>query len=228
MNLVSLSGSPFDYLIAFFAGTLVSFTPCVYPLIPISAGYIGVRSAGSRAKGLILSLFYVTGVAVTYSVLGVLASLTGTFFGSLSTNPVAYIIVGSVIIIFGLSMLDIFTINIPNFIKLPILKKGNYFSTFLLGLTSGFIVSPCLTPVLGSILFYLTTKKNILYGATLLFSFACGMGLLLIIIGTFSSTLISLPKVGKWAGFIKKGFSFVLIVFGLYFIYTGIVRHLAI
>ena len=132
--------------------------------------------------------------------------------------------VGVAIIIFGLSMLDLFTINIPNAVKLPVLKKGSYFSTFLLGLTSGFIVSPCLTPVLGSILFYLTTKKNILYGATLLFSFACGMGLLLIIIGTFSSTLINLPRLGKWAGFIKKAFSLVLIVFGLYFIYAGIRR----
>ena len=228
MNPVSLSGGPFDFLIAFFGGILVSFTPCVYPLIPISAGYIGLRSVGSRSKGLILSLFYVTGVALTYSLLGVLASLTGTFFGALSTNPVTYIVVGIVIMAFGVSMLDFFTINIPNIVRPPTLKKGNYFSTFLLGLTSGLIVSPCLTPVLGSILFYLTTKKNILYGATLLLSFAYGMGLLLIIIGTFSSTLINLPRLGKWSGFIKKVFSLVLIVFGLYFIYTGVIRHPAI
>lgn len=224
MNLVNLSGGPFDFLIAFFGGVLVSFTPCVYPLIPISAGYIGVRSIGSKGKGFALSLIYVTGVAVTYSLLGVIASLTGTFFGALSTNPVSYIIVGAVIIIFGLSMLDIFTINIPGAVKLPALKKGNYFSTFFLGLASGFIVSPCLTPVLGSILFYLTTKKNILYGATLLLSFAYGMGLLLIIIGTFSSELINLPKAGKWALIIKRAFSAALIAFGLYFIYTGIRR----
>ncbi|MEK6727689.1 MAG: cytochrome c biogenesis protein CcdA [Candidatus Omnitrophota bacterium] len=221
---MSLSGSPLDYLIAFFGGILVSFTPCVYPLIPISAGYIGVRAAGSRAKGLVLSLFYVTGVAVTYCVLGILASLTGTIFGAISTNPKTYLIVGIIIIIFGFSMLDLFTIKLPNIVKPASLKKGNYFSTFLLGLSSGFIVSPCLTPVLGSILFYLATKKNILYAATLLFSFAYGMGLLLILIGTFSSVLINLPKAGKWLIIVKRAFSFVLIAMGAYFIYTGIRR----
>lgn len=221
---MSLSGSPLDYLIAFFGGILVSFTPCVYPLIPISAGYIGLRAAGSRAKGLVLSLFYVTGVAITYSVLGILASLTGTIFGAISTNPKTYFFAGSIIILFGLSMLDLFTIKIPNLIKPVSLKKGNYFSTFLLGLSSGLIVSPCLTPVLGTILFYLTTKKNILYGATLLFSFAYGMGLLLVLIGTFSSVLINLPKAGKWLILIKRAFSFILIAMGVYFIYAGIRR----
>ena len=221
---MTLSGSPLDYLIAFFGGILVSFTPCVYPLIPISAGYIGVRAAGSKGKGLALSLFYVTGVAVTYSILGILASLTGTIFGAISTNPKTYLIVGVIIIIFGLSMLDLFTIKLPNIVKPASLKKGNYFSTFLLGITSGFIISPCLTPVLGSILFYSATKKNILYSATLLFSFAYGMGLLLILIGTFSSVLINLPKAGKWLIIVKRAFSFLLIAMGAYFIYTGIRR----
>lgn len=221
---MTLSGSPIDYLIAFAGGILISFTPCVYPLIPISAGYIGVNSAGSRLRGFILSLFYVTGVAVTYSLLGILASLTGTLFGSISTSPQAYLFVGVVIIIFGLSMSDLFTIRLPNIVKLPVLKKGSYLSTFLLGLSSGLIATPCLTPVLGSILFYLTTKKNILYGATLLFSFAYGMGLLLVLIGTFSAIIVNLPKSGKWLNLIKKVFSFLLIAMGIYFIYSGIRR----
>lgn len=221
---MNLSGSPIDYLIAFVGGILISFTPCVYPLIPISAGYIGINSAGSRLRGFTLSLFYVTGVAVTYSLLGILASLTGTLFGSISTSPKAYLFVGIVIIIFGLSMSDLFTIRLPNIVKLPVLKKGNYLSTFLLGLSSGLIATPCLTPVLYSILLYLATKKNILYGATLLFSFAYGMGLLLVIIGTFSAILVNLPKSGKWLNFIKKLFSFILIAMGIYFIYSGIRR----
>lgn len=219
-----LSGSPVDYLIAFLGGILISFTPCVYPLIPISAGYIGVKSGGSKFKGFTLGLVYVTGVAFTYSVLGLFASLTATIFGRISSSPLTYLFVGGVIILFGLSMLDLFTIPLPNIIKPAKLKKQNYFSTFILGLSSGLIVSPCLTPVLGSILLYLTTKKNLLYGATLLFSFAYGMGLVLILVGAFSAALLNLPKSGRWMFYIKRFLSFLLIGMGIYLIYTGLRR----
>lgn len=218
---MNLSGSPFDFVLAFAGGVLVSFTPCVYPLIPVSVGYIGVSASGSRLRGLSLSALYVTGIAVTYSLLGLLASLTGTFFGSISANPITRIVVGVIIIIFALSMLDLFAIRLPG-IKAPGLKKGNYLSTFLLGLASGLIVSPCLTPVLGSILLYLATKKNMAYGMFLLVSFAYGMGLVLILVGTFSSILVNLPKAGRWLNYIKRFFAVLLIISGLYFIINAI------
>ncbi|MDD4900094.1 MAG: cytochrome c biogenesis protein CcdA [Candidatus Omnitrophica bacterium] len=217
-----LSGNPADYLKAFFGGVLISFTPCIYPLIPISASYIGANSANSKLRGFILSLVYVTGVAVTYSILGIIASLTGTFFGKISTHPVTYIIVGVMVAIFGFSMLDFFTFPGINFIKLPALKKGNLLSTFALGLSSGLIASPCLTPVLSSILLYLATKKNMLYGATLLLSFAYGMGVILIAVGTFSSLIASIPKSGKWLNFIKRACAIILLAMGIFFIFSGI------
>ena len=221
---MQVSGSPVDYLFAFIGGVLLSFTPCVYPLIPISAGYIGAGARGSKFKGFTLSLAYVTGVALTYSILGLLASLTATIFGKISSSPVTYLFVGAVIILFGLSMLGLFTIPFPNIIKVSGHKKQGYFSTFILGLSSGLIASPCLTPALGSILVYLTTKKNLLYGVTLLFTFAYGMGLVLILVGTFSGLLMNLPKSGKWMNYIKRALSFILIGMGTYFIYSGLRR----
>ena len=221
---MTLSGTPVDYIVAFLGGVGISFTPCVYPLIPITIGYIGVKAGGSKLKGLSLSLIFVTGVAVTYSILGLLAVLSGKLFGSISSYPLTYILVGIIIILFGLSMLDLFILPLPRLIKLHTLKKENFFSTFLLGLSSGLVASPCLTPVLGSILVYLTTKKNLLYGATLLFSFAYGMGLILVIAGTFSAALVNLPKLGKWMVYIKKVLSIIIIGVGLYFIYSGIRR----
>lgn len=221
---MTLLGNPLDYFIAFFGGVLLSFTPCVYPLMPITASFIGARAAGSKLKGFTLSLVYVSGVAITYSILGLLASLMGKFFGSISSNPLTYIFVGVIVILFGISMLDIFTISLPNLFRLPILKKNNYFSTFLLGMSSGLIVSPCITPVLGAILVYLTTKRNLLYGTTLLFSFAYGMGLILVLIGTFSSILVNLPKSGRWMLYIKKLCALVLVGIGMYFIIVGIKR----
>lgn len=221
---MNLSGSPFDYLIAFFGGILVSFTPCVYPLIPVSIGYIGINSSGSKLKGFILSLVYVTGIAITYSTLGLVAVVSGKIFGSVASSPFSYILTGLVITIFGLAMFDIINIPLLNFVKLPAIKQHNYFSTFLLGIASGLIIGPCLTPVLGSILVYLATKNSIIYGATLLFTFAFGMGLILILSGIFSSFLINLPKTGRWMQQVKRLAAAVLVISGLYFIYSGITK----
>lgn len=219
---MNLSGSPFDYLIAFFGGILVSFTPCVYPLIPVSIGYIGINSSGSKLKGFILSLVYVTGIAITYSILGLVAVVSGKIFGSIAASPFSYIFTGLVITIFGLAMFDIINMPFFSFMKLPALKQHNYSSTFLLGIASGLIIGPCLTPVLGSILVYSATKHSIIYGATLLFTFAFGMGLILILSGIFSSFLINLPKTGRWMQQVKRLAAAVLVISGLYFIYSGI------
>jgi cytochrome c-type biogenesis protein len=224
MNQLNLSGNPADFFLAFLGGVFLSVTPCVYPLIPVSAGYIGARSSGSKGKGFFLSLLYVSGVAVTYSALGLVASLTGQFFGAFSANPWVQIASGGIIVLFGLSMFELFTIPLPTIIKLPAHKNKNYFSTFLLGLSSGLMISPCITPVLGTILTYLATKKNVLYGSLLLFSFAYGMGLILIVIGTFSGILTNLPRSGRWLVYIKKAWAVLLTAAGVYFIITAIGR----
>ena len=221
---MNLSGSPLDFVFAFLWGALFSFTPCVYPLIPVTVGYVGAASSGSKFKGFSLSLLYVTGMAITYSALGVIATLTGTIFGKISSYPETYIILGVIVIILGLSMLDIFVLPFPNIVKLPEIKKKNYFSVFILGMACGLIVSPCLTPALASILVYLATKRNLLYGVFLLFSFAYGAGMVLILAGTFSGFLVNLPKSGKWLVHIKRICAVITLVAGMYFIQAGIRR----
>lgn len=221
---VSVTGSPLDYVVAFFAGVLISFTPCVYPLIPISASYIGARGSGSRLKGFTLSLTYVLGIALTYAALGLVASLTGRIFGTISSHPAAYLIAGLIVIVSGIFMLDVFNVALPNLVKLPQVKKANYLSVLLLGLVSGLIIGPCTTPVLGAILGYIATKKNVVYGSMLLFSFAYGTGFVLILVGTFSSLLLSFPRSGKWLEYVKKLCAVVLIGTGAYFIFIAIRR----
>jgi len=219
---MNLLGNPIDYVLVFWYGVLVSFSPCVYPLIPVSVGYIGIESGTSKLKGLFLSLTYVTGLAVTYAILGIVASLTGRIFGEISSHPLTYIIVGTLIIIFGISMFDIFHLRMPNLVKFPAFRKQGYFSTFILGLSSGLIVGPCTTPILGTILAYLATKKSIIYGATLLFVYAYGMGLILILAGTFSALLLSLPKLGSRMLYFKRFAGMLLVLIGVYFIIFGI------
>lgn len=222
---MTLSGNPADYLFVFLGGVALSFTPCVYPLIPVILGYIGAKG-GSGLRGFTLSLAYVSGIAFTYSFLGLFASLTGKLFGSISSHPLTHILVGAVIIIFGISMLGLirapFVIN-PRATKEP-LKQKNYLSIFLLGVTSGLVISPCLSPVLGSILSYLATKNNIPYGMSLLASFAYGMGLVLILSGTFAGFLAGLPKSGRWMVYFQRLAAIILLFMGAYFLYNGIER----
>jgi cytochrome c-type biogenesis protein len=215
---MQFSGSPIDFVFAFFGGLFASLTPCVYPLIPISTGYIIGNAQNSKSKGFFLSVFYVTGIAITYSSLGVLAVLTGRMFGEFSENPVVNLIAGIVILVFGLSMFDLFNFNFTLNLKLPVHRKRSYLLALLLGLVSGFMISPCLTPILGSILAYLSTTKNVLYGGLLLLSFSYGMGLIFILVGTFGTGLTGLPKPGRWMEVVKKICAGLIVATGIYFI----------
>lgn len=216
---MALQGNPLDYISAFIGGVLVSFSPCVYPLVPVILGFIGAKGAASRLRGLSLSLVYVFGLAVTYSILGLIASLTGRLFGRVSANPVSSLVAGNACIIAGLSFFDVINISFGRALLAgKVRKTGGYFSAFLLGAASGLVAGPCTAPALGAILIYVAGRQNIIYGSTLLFAFAYGMGFLLILVGTFSSVFLSLPKSEKWFSGIRKLCGFILLAAGEYFL----------
>jgi len=220
------SGNAAAYAIALAAGILTSFTPCIYPVIPITIGYIGARSAGSRLKGFLLSLSYVIGIAVMYSALGAAAALTGRLFGQVSTSPITYLVIANVCIILGVSMLGVFDLSLPSFLTniRPGTqgKKGQgILPAFFIGLASGLIIGPCTAPVLAVMLTYVATRQNVVYGISILFTFALGLGFLLILLGTFTGLLVSMPKAGPWLEKIKKGFGWVLILVGEYLLFAA-------
>jgi len=217
---MNLAGSPLDFVLAFLAGVLFSFTPCVYPLVPITAGYIIAAASRSRLKGFLLSVIYALGVAVTYSALGLIASLTGKIFGQIAATPWPYLIVAVTCIFFGLSLWDVFKMTPPVFNAKKV-EGGSLFSVFLLGLISGLVVGPCTAPALATILVYVSTRQNLFYGAMLLFCFAYGMCALLILVGTFSGVISSLPRSGVWLGRIKKICGLILIMTGIYFLFQA-------
>ena len=205
--------------VSFLAGVLVSFSPCIYPLIPITLGITGAVSASSRIKGFIISLIFVLGVAFIYTCLGIASSLLGILFGNFFLNPITYLILAIVFLLLGGAYFGIIKINIPFFFpQLQTSSKKGLFSVFLLGIVSGLAIIPCSFPVLGAILSLISLKANIFYAGTALFLFSLGYGMLLIILGTFTSLIRRLPK--QSLGFIifTKAWGAIFIVAAIYFI----------
>lgn len=207
-------------LAAYLGGILVSFTPCTYPVVPITVAYIGAHGNVSRMKGFVLSVIYVLGMSLTYTILGAVAALSGRLFGQIQTNPWTYFIVANVCILMGLSMLGVFelTVRTPDFVTRVQSRKKGIVGSFLLGIVSGLVMGPCTTPVFAVLLGYVAASQNILMGMGLLFIFAFGMGTLLIILGTFTGLLASMPKSGAWMVRISHISGWILLAMGEYFL----------
>jgi len=205
---------------AFGGGFLVSLSPCVYPMIPIVAAYVGSRSAGekTRGKSLLLSLAYVVGMAAVYSLLGMIAALTGAFFGRISTSPWALLIMANILILVSLNILGVIPFPAWPSAKSPLPAAGGVIGAFLVGAASGLAASPCTSPVLFGLLTYVATTHSVVYGSLLVFSFSMGMGILLIVFGTFSGLAAGLPKPGQWMVGVKTAFGLLMLVLAEYYL----------
>jgi cytochrome c-type biogenesis protein len=213
------------YGAAYLAGVLVSFTPCVYPVIPITAAVIVGQGDVSAARGFVLSLFFVLGLALTYTALGVFAALTGKLFGTIQTSPLTLGVLGGLFILMGLAMLDVFQLSLERYAPRG-LTDGNrkgIFGSFMIGLTSGFILGPCTAPVLAVILGVVAARQSVFFGGSLLFVFSLGVGSLLVLVGTFAGILASLPKSGAWMIGVKKLSGIVMLAAGAYFLYSALI-----
>lgn len=212
-------GSPLAYAVAFLGGILVSFTPCIYPVLPVTVGYIGSRSGGSRRRSFLLSAAYAVGMALTYAALGMAAGLSGSVFGEATAHPLSYLLLGNVCILFALSLFDVFHFPIPAMFSRsgasPEKDRGAA-GALVVGLLSGLVVGPCTAPVLGGLLLYVGASGHPLFGATLLFTFALGMGLPVVALGTFAGLLANLPKAGGWTVKVQRGFGVLLLLAGEY------------
>lgn len=221
---MNLSGTPFDLLIAFAGGVLWSFTPCVYPLLPVVIGYVGASSCTSRRRAFVLSFSYASGTAFVYALLGVFASLGGRVMGRFAVSPLASTVSGLLIFCAGVLMSGAVKLPAIRFINLRPAEKGrgSVLFAFLLGCGSALLITPCVTPVLGSILVYLASRRNTAYGASLLLSFAYGMSLLFILAGTSGYILSRLPGSGRWLEWTKRACALLLCVSGIWFIIRGL------
>ena len=214
-----LSGNPLLALPALFlGGVLTSLTPCVYPMIPITAAIVGGQSADgvptSRMRPVLLTLTYVAGLAMVYSALGVFAGLTGTLFGSVSTNPWLYFGMANMLILAGLSMVDVVPIRVPAGIMARASNlgtAGRFSGAFAMGAMSGLVAAPCSAPVMAAVLTWVTVTHSAALGFVYLLTFSLGMCALLVAVGLSTGGLARLPRAGAWMLTVKKVFALVML-----------------
>jgi len=208
------------FIMVFAAGFLASLTPCVYPVIPIIMGYVGGRSSGKKLKGFTLSLFFVLGLSLVYSLLGVIAAKTGSLIGISFQNPVVVVAVAAIFIVMGLSLAGLFSITVPSWISSKAARghKSDILGAVLVGGVSAIIAAPCVGPVLIALLSWISQSGNVFLGFWLTFVFSLGMSVIFLVAGTFSGAIASLPRGGGWMSAVKYFFAALLIAGGIFFL----------
>ena len=209
------------FLLVFLGGLALNLTPCVYPLIPITISYFGGQSQGKKGSIVAHSVTYVIGMAVTYSILGVIAAFTGSLFGTALQYPPVLIGIALVMVILALSMFNVYELRVPAFLnQMAGGSRKGYFGTFFMGLTVGIIAAPCIGPFVLGLLTYVGDRGNVLLGFLLFFVLALGLGVPFLFLGIFSGSLSRLPRSGAWMVWVRTIFGFILIAMAVYFLKT--------
>jgi cytochrome c-type biogenesis protein len=222
----ALSSSPLLALGAMFgAGLLTSLTPCVYPMIPITAAVIAgtSREGQSKARTVGLTLTYAVGLAMLYAMLGAIAGVSGQLFGTVSASPWARLAIGNMLILFALAMLDVLPIPVPRRLMefASRTEGGSYGSVFVMGAMSGVVAAPCGAPAFAVVLTWVAATQAGLMGFVYLFVFSLGMTALLVGVGLFSGTLTLLPRSGVWMVWIKRIAAVIMIGMAEYYFVTA-------
>lgn len=213
--------SVIGYFIVFLGGLVTSLGPCNLATIPLIVGFVGGSHDLSRKRAFSLSISFALGLAVTFMLLGVAAALVGAWIGGGSRWW--YYLVAAVCFAIGLQMLGALNFDLPMFMggfREKIGFKGAP-GAFALGLVSGLVASQCATPVLAVVLTYVMAKGALAYGATLLFVYALGRGVPVVIAGTFTGTLKRMQTLEKWSPTIEKASGLIVLAVGFYFLWVA-------
>jgi thiol:disulfide interchange protein DsbD len=194
----------------FGAGLVTSLTPCVYPMIPITAGLLGGAGAGERPRQRVVgnTVLYVTGLALVYASLGLVAGITGSLFGGISSSPWALLSAGNLLLVAALAMLEVIPIGLPSRTATWAGSVGgrSYPGVFLVGAVSGLVAS----------------EGSAVWGFLYLFVFSLGMTALLVVVGLSSGMTARLPRAGAWTLWIKRAAGVVLLLMAeYYFVQAG-------
>ncbi|MCG9889990.1 MAG: cytochrome c biogenesis protein CcdA [Thermosynechococcaceae cyanobacterium MS004] len=205
----------------FGAGLLTSLTPCTLSMLPITMGYIGGYEAKNRWQGTVQSIWFALGLSTTLAGLGIGAALLGRIYGKVGTG--LGLVVSVVAILMGLYLLEALPLRLPSLSlgqnwNLEHLPKG--VRAFLLGLTFGLVASPCSTPVLATLLAWISSTQNPVLGGGLLLSYTSGYVLPIIVVGMFTASMKQFLSIRQWSGWINPASGVLLVGFGVFSLVT--------
>jgi len=201
----------------FFAGLALNLTPCVFPLIPITIGFFTQQTKDRKGSTFPLALAYVLGIALTYSVLGVLAALSGAIFGSALQSPWVVGLIVVVLLLLATSMFGLWELRVPTWAQKASGGRTGVFGALIMGLVMGFIAAPCIGPFVVGLLTYVGQRGDPVLGFILFFTLAAGLGLPYLILGTFTGAINKLPASGMWMIGVRRVFGVILIAMAAYF-----------
>ncbi|UZJ38659.1 protein-disulfide reductase DsbD [Prosthecochloris sp. SCSIO W1103] len=209
-------------LMFLFFGLLLSFTPCILPMVPILSSIIVGEGSVTRLRGFLLALVYSLGMATVYTLLGVLAGLAGEGLAGFLQRPEVLGIFSVLLVVLALSMFDVYQIQMPSTLQTRltgtsrIMKGGRFPAVFFMGAISALVVGPCVAAPLAGTLVYISQTKNVVTGGLALFSMASGMSVPLLLVGLSAGYL--LPRAGAWMTGVKYFFGFLLIAVAIWIV----------
>jgi cytochrome c-type biogenesis protein len=215
------AASLLGYVLVFFGGVVTSLGPCNVATIPLIVGYVGGSHEVARGRAFALSLTFAVGLAITFMLLGVVAAMVGGLVGG--ATQIWFYLVAVVCIVIGLQMLGVLRLRVPGFlggVRERIGVRGIP-GALALGLVSGLVASQCATPVLAAILTYVMADGSMLHGALLLFVYALGRGVPVVLAGTFTGVVKRLRAAARWTTAIERASGVVMIGVGLYFVWLA-------
>lgn len=230
-ELIESRGFFMALLLIFISGLALNATPCVYPIIPITIGFFADRG-GPLRRTFSMAALYVLGMAITYSALGVLASMSGGLFGGALQRPAVLIGLAALMVALALSMFGVYEFRLPESLNRLAAKSsssgGGLVGALVMGLTMGIVAAPCIGPFVVALLVHVGTKGDPLYGFFMFFVLSLGLGSPYLILGTFSGAIKKLPRSGEWMVTVRKVFGLALLGMALYFLMPLLGRHSAI
>ena len=213
----------------FLGGMALNLTPCVYPLIPITVSYFGGRSGQGQGRLLAHGFFYITGLAMTNSILGVVAAMTGGLVGAMLQNFWVLVAVATVLLVFASSLFGFWELRLPAGLTRAASKNyAGYFGTFFMGMTLGVVAAPCIGPFVLGLLTWVASTADPAFGFTVFFTLSLGLGLPLFILAMFSGRLEKMPRSGEWMNWVRKAMGWVLVGMAAYFIRPLLPKALSI
>jgi len=218
-NILEKNGILLGLIFVFIGGLALNLTPCVYPLIPITIGFFGGQSEGSTKRLVMMGILFVLGLAVTYSVIGVVTSLTGALFGALLQNPLVIIAVALILIALSLSMFGVYEFKLPDSLVAKAGgAKGGMYGAFFMGLTLGIVAAPCIGPFVLGLVTYVASKQDPFFGFIMFFVLALGLGTPYLFLAIFSGKIKYLPRAGEWMQGVEHIFGLILVGMAIYFL----------